>query len=77
MKVNKEQAMKAYDSWYMGGDVAPYSDEDIMRMYAGKVAKRSNIPVSKVDIWWCGPVMEYCVYIKGKWSGYLSEWYEV
>lgn len=34
------------------------------------IAEDFNVDVSKVRIWWCGPVNEYCIDINGRWSGY-------
>lgn len=71
-KIRPEHAMQEYARWVIGNDLAPYTDEYINNKYRRQIADAHGVPVSKVKIWYCGPVDEYCVYINGKWSGYLE-----
>ncbi|QAY01229.1 hypothetical protein ZPAH1_orf00213 [Aeromonas phage ZPAH1] len=36
------------------------------------ISNRIDVDESLIDITWCAPVVEYCLYINGKWSGYVD-----
>lgn len=36
------------------------------------ISERDGIHENDIRITWCAPVVEYCIYIKDKWSGYVD-----
>lgn len=36
------------------------------------ISDRSGVHEKYIDITWCAPVVEYCLYVNGKWSGYVD-----
>lgn len=78
-KLSVEEAyklMKEDDElvWAFDEHHQPHTDysKTIFRKEAHKIAKESNITVGEVKITYCAPVAEYCIYVNGKWSGYLD-----
>ena len=50
----------------------PITDKDWLPMVTRQIASDAGVNISSVRVWWCGPVSEYCIYINGKWSGYVD-----
>lgn len=48
----------------------PYPE--LVPIWTDLVAKDCKIDKKRVNIWWCAPVEEYCIYVDGKWSGYFE-----
>lgn len=64
-----DEMMEEYEAEQMGDPSLP--DHELLR-YRKTIAEDANVDVENVRLDWCGPVDEYCIYINGRWSGYLD-----
>lgn len=76
MKLSSEEI----DSFYReSGDCDDYYWDNVgpepieyLNKKRKELSLRHDIHEKTIKISWCAPVDEYCIYINGVWSGYLS-----
>ena len=47
-------------------------DESYLRRLEQEIAHKLGVTPSSVDIVWCAPVSEHCVYVEGRYYDYLN-----
>lgn len=75
-KVRLDEIDEMMDEWeedQMGDPGLPPHE---LLQFRKDIAQTAGVEVKDIRITWCGPVNEYCIYIKNKWSGYL-EWTDI
>ncbi|MCY9861406.1 hypothetical protein OTK49_02595 [Vibrio coralliirubri] len=75
MKTHKRQLKKihprdAFDDIHKNLALSEFKPE------AHEIAEEANVKITDIEISYHSAVDEYCIYIKGNWSGYLDGWRE-